>query len=100
MRKRPKTASEDLWFLRRYCFTKTYPASDLRCRYLRAKIVFKSSEIPTSETDFKDVDGMFLCRYPDENMPTHEAKLTSELDLCPHPERRVMIDTLDRLKDR
>jgi hypothetical protein len=27
-------------------------------------------------------------------MPTHEARLTSELDQCPHTERREMIDAL------
>ena len=70
MKKWPKTRSEDLGFVRKYCLAKTYPASDVRCRYVKAKIMAKSSEIPTGKTDFKEVDGIFLCRYPDENMPT------------------------------
>ena len=94
MRKWPKTESEDLRFVRKYCFSKTYPASDVRCRYVKAKIMAKSFEISTNKTDFKEVDGMFPCRYPDENMPTHEARLTSELDQCPNSERREMIDSL------
>jgi hypothetical protein len=97
MRKWHKTASEDLWFVRRYCFAKTYPASDLRCRYVKAKIMVKSSAGFTDKADLKELDGIFLCRYPDENMPTHEARLTSELDQCPNLERKEMIDTLYRL---
>jgi hypothetical protein len=54
----------------------------------------KSSEISTGKSDLKEVDGMFLCRYPDANMPTHEARLHSELDQCPNSERREMIDAL------
>ena len=99
MRKWPKTDSEDLWFVRKYCFAKIYPASDVRCRFAKAKIMAKSSEVSTLRRDFKEVDGIFLCRYPDENMPIHEAKLTLEIDQCPHTERREMIDTLYRLED-
>jgi hypothetical protein len=54
----------------------------------------RSSEISTSKTNFKEMDGIFLCRYPDEKMPTHEARLTSELEQCPNAERREMIDAL------
>jgi hypothetical protein len=92
MRKTPKTASEDLWFVRKYCFARKYPANDGNCCYIRAKIMFKSSEISTDSSDFKDLDAVFLCRYPDERMPLHEARLTSELDQCPNTERRKMID--------
>ena len=52
----------------------------------------KSSEISTDSSDFKDVDAVFLCRYPDEKMPIHEARVISELDQCPNTERRKMID--------
>jgi hypothetical protein len=96
MRKWPKADSEDLWFVRKYCFAKTYPASDMRCRYVKAKIMSKCPEIVTDKAGFKEVDGIFLCRYPNENMPTHEARLTSELDQCPHTERREMINALYR----
>jgi hypothetical protein len=92
MRKWPKTQSEDLGFVRKYCLLGTYPASNARCSYVKAKIMAKSSEISTGKSDFKDVDGIFLCRYPDRRMPTHEARLTSELDHCPYTKRRAMID--------
>ena len=88
MRKWPKTDSEDLRFVRKYCFAKTYPASDVRCPYAKAKIRAAGG------IDSEEVDGIFLCRYPDEKMPTHEARLTSELDQCPNAERREMIDAL------
>jgi hypothetical protein len=95
MRKWPKTESEDLGFVLKYCLASTYPASDDRCCYVKAKILAKSSEISRGRSDFKEVDGIFLCRYPDEKLPTHEAHLTSELDRCPDPERRKMIEALD-----
>ena len=98
MRKWPKTDSEDLEFVKKYCLGGTYPASDDRCRYVKAKIMAKSSEISTDKSDFKEVDGIFLCRYPDEKMPTHEAHLTSELDQCPDLARREMINALYTLE--
>ena len=98
MRKWQKTESEDLGFVRKYCFAKTYPASDLRCRYVKAKIMAKSSETSTGKIDCRDVDEIFLCRYPDEKMPLHQARLTSELDQCPDAERREMIDSLYKEK--
>jgi hypothetical protein len=96
MRKWPKTESEDLEFVRKYCFAKRYPASDDRCRYAKAIVMAKSSEVSTVKRDFQKVDGIFLCRYPDENMPIHEARLTLDLDQCPHTERREMIEALYR----
>jgi hypothetical protein len=90
--KTPKTASEDLLFVGKYCFARTYPAKDGRCCYIRARILFKSSEISTDSSDFRDLDAAFVCRYPDERMPLHKARLTSELDECPHAKRREMID--------
>ena len=92
--KRHKMESEDLRFVRKYCFAQTYPASDVRCPYVKAKILAKPSEISTGATNPKEVDGIFLCRYPDKNMPTHQARLTSELDQCPNSERREMIDAI------
>jgi hypothetical protein len=55
----------------------------------------KSSEVSTGRSDFKDVDGIFLCRYPDRGMPAHEARLTTELDQCPFTARKELIDALD-----
>ena len=95
MRKWPKTESEDLGFVRKYCLARTYPASNDRCCYVKAKILTKSIEISAGGRDFKEVDGIFLCRYPDEKLPTHEAHLTSELAQCPDPERRKMIEAFD-----
>jgi hypothetical protein len=94
MRKWPKTESEDIGFVRKYCLANTYPTSDARCPHAKAKIMAKSPEIYTGKGDFKDVDGIFLCKYPDRKMPTHEADLTSELDQCPYTERRKLIDSL------
>jgi hypothetical protein len=96
MRKWTKTESKDLWFVRKYCLAGTFPASDERCPYAKAKIMAKSSEVSTGKSDFKDVDGIFLCRYPDREMPAHEARLTAELDQCPYTERRKLINTLYR----
>jgi hypothetical protein len=95
MRKWIETESEDLLFVRRYCLAGTFPASDERCPYAKAKMMAKSSEVSKGKSDFKDVDGIFLCRYPDREMPAHEARLTSELTQCPNPTRRKMIDALD-----
>ena len=95
MRKWPKTESEDLGFIRKYCLAGTFPASNERCPYAKAKIMAKSSEVSTGKSDFRDVDGIFLCKYPDREMPAHEARLTSELSQCPDPNRRRMIDALD-----
>ena len=95
MRKWTRTESKDLLFVRKYCLAGTFPASDERCPYAKAKIMAKSSEVSTGKSDFKDVDGIFLCKYPDREMPGHEARLTSELTQCPDPKRRKMIDTFD-----
>ena len=95
MRKWPKTESEDLGFIRKYCLAGKFPASNERCPYAKAKIMAKSSEVSTGKSDFRDVDGIFLCKYPDREMPAHEARLTSELSQCPDPKRRKMIEALD-----
>jgi len=89
-----KTESEDLGFVRKYCLAGTFPASDERCPFAKAKIMAKSSEVSTDKNDFRDVDGIFLCKYPDRAMPTHQAPLTSELDQCPFTARRELIDSL------
>jgi hypothetical protein len=98
MRKWLKTESEDLGFVRKYCLAGTFPASDARCRFVKAEIMAKSSEVPTGKSDFKDVDGIFLCKYPDREMPSHQARLTSELDQCPYTERRKLIDAMCQRK--
>jgi hypothetical protein len=98
MRKWLKTESEDLGFVRKYCLAGTFPASDARCRFVKAEIMAISSEVPTGKSDFKDVDGIFLCKYPDREMPSHQARLTSELDQCPYTERRKLIDAMCQRK--
>ena len=96
MRKCPKTESEDLGFVLKYCLATTYPASNDRCCYVKAKILAKSYALSAGKSDLKEVDGIFLCRYPDAKLPTHAARLTSDLTQCPDPERRKMIDGLYR----
>ena len=96
MKKLPKASSEDLWFVRKYCFANSYPASDLRCPYAKAKITLKITKISLEQDNPEEVDGIFLCRYPDKKMPLHEARLTSGLRQCPSKERRKMIDALDK----
>ena len=98
MRKWLKAESEDLGFIRKYCLAGTFPASDARCRFVKAEIMAKSSEVSTGKSDFKDVDGIFLCKYPDREMPSHQARLTSELDQCPYMERRKLIDAMCQRK--
>jgi hypothetical protein len=93
MKKLHKTLYEELLFVRKYCFAKTYPASDARCRYAKAKLLIKCREVPLGSRS-EEVDGIFLCRYPDEKMPLHQACLTSELDHCPNSARRKMIDAV------
>ena len=95
MRKWIETESKDLLFVRKYVRAGTFPASDERWPYAKAKIMAKSSEVLSGKSAFKDVDGIFLCKYPDREMPAHEARLTSELTECPDPDRRKMIDALD-----
>ena len=94
MRKRHRNSSEDQLFVRKYCFARSYPASDVRCPFAKAQIIVKPNKISSDDRKAEEVDGIFLCRYPDINMPLHEARLTSELDKCPNMERRKMIDTL------
>jgi hypothetical protein len=92
--KQLKTSSEDLWFVRKYCFANSYPASDVRCPYTKAKIVIKPAKTSSDNRKAEEVDGIFLCRYPNQKMPLHEARLISELEKCPNRERRKMIDAL------
>ena len=94
LRKRQRTSSEDQLFVRKYCFARSYPASDVRCPYAKAKIIAKPAKISLDNRHPEEFDGIFLCRYPDEKMPLHEATLTSELHQCPYRERREMIDAL------
>ena len=95
MRKWIETESEELLFVRKYCLAGTFPASDERCPYAKAKMMARSSEVSKGKNDSRDVDGIFLCKYPDREMPAHEACLTSELTQCPDQNRRKMIDALD-----
>lgn len=95
MEETTKMSVEDLEFVKKYCLSGTYPASDERCRYAKVKMLAASLQNTTSSNDLKEPDAIFLCRYPDEKMPTHEASLTSELEQCPYTERRKKIDALE-----
>jgi len=90
-----KISAKDLAFVKKYCLSGKYPASDERCRYAKAKMLAASPQNTTGSRDLKQPDAIFLCRYPDEKMPTHEASLISELEQCPYTERRKRIDVLD-----
>jgi hypothetical protein len=92
MQRTTKMQNEDLEFVRKYCLAGTFPASDERCPYAKAKLLAGFPEVPKGESDFIEADAMFLCRYPDQKMPTHEARLISELNRCPNTERRAKID--------
>ena len=96
MEETTKMSAEDLEFVKKYCLDGTYPASDERCRHAKAMMLAASPQNTTDNSDLKKPDAIFLCRYPDENMPTHEASLISELEQCPYPERRKRIDALDK----
>ena len=98
MKKWLKTESEDIGFVRKYCLAGTFPASNERCPYAKAKIMAKSSEVSKRKRDAKDVNGIFLCKYPDRQMPGHEARLTSELNQCPFTARRELIDAMYKRK--
>ena len=94
MRKITKMSNKDLMFVQKYCLAGTFPASAERCPYAKAKLLAGFPEIPKGESDFREADGMFLCRYPDQEMPTHEARLISELNQCPNTKRREKIDAV------
>jgi hypothetical protein len=96
MRKTEKIFGKDLEYVRKYCLAGSFPASDDRCPYSKAKVMAVLARRLKGESDFKEVDKMFLCRYPDEKMPLHEALLVSELKRCPNKERREMIDEFYR----
>jgi hypothetical protein len=88
-----KMSDEDLVFVRKYCLGGTFPASDERCLFSKAKLLVNDSNIDQKGKVPKEADTLFLCRYPDKNMPMHKAILISELNECPSPERREKIDS-------
>jgi len=87
-----KILNEDLKFVRKYCLAGTFPASDERCPYAKAKLLAGFPDNPKGASNYREADALFLCRYPDQKMPTHKARLISELNQCPHTQRREMID--------
>lgn len=86
-------SAEDLVFVRKYCLGGTFPASDERCLFSKAKLLAKDSNSAQEGNFAEGADTLFLCRYPDKNMPMHKARLISELNECPSPERREKIDS-------
>jgi hypothetical protein len=95
MEETTKISAEELEFVKKYCLSGLYPASDERCLYTKVKMLAAYFQNTTVSGGLKKPDAIFLCRYPDEKMPTHEASLISELEQCPYPERRKKIDALD-----
>jgi hypothetical protein len=92
MQRTTKMQNEDLEFVRKYCLAGTFPASDERCPYAKAQLLAGFADIPKGASDLREADALFLCRYPDQKMPIHEARPISELNQCPHTQRREMID--------
>jgi len=92
MLKTTRMSDEDLQFVRKYCLSGTFPASDERCPYAKVKMMGRYPRSPGADSDSEEADAIFLCRYPDRKMPTHKAPLVSELDQCPYPERRIEIE--------
>ena len=78
-------SNKDLDFVRKYCLGGTYPASDERCLYAKAKLL-------GTYGDREQPDGIFLCRYPGATTPTHKARLISDLTECPNTARRKGIE--------
>ena len=88
MQKATRVSNKDLDLVRKYCLASTFPASDERCPYAKAKLLGNYGT-------FQQPDGIFLCRYPDEKMLSHEARLISDLNGCPNAARRIEIETLN-----
>jgi len=86
-------SAEDLVFVRKYCLGGTFPASEERCLFSKAKLLARDSNPAQKANVPKGADTLFLCRYPDKNMPMHKARLISELNECPNSERREKIDS-------
>ena len=95
MEETTKISAEELEFVKKYCLSGLYPASDERCLYAKVKMLAAYFQNTTVSGGLKKPDAIFLCRYPDEKMPTHEASLISELEQCPYTERRKRIEALD-----
>jgi hypothetical protein len=88
-----RMSAEDVVFVRKYCLGGTFPASDERCPFSKAKLLAGDAKIAQQDSVPGGADTLFLCRYPDKNMPMHKARLISELHECPSPERREKIDS-------
>ena len=93
MKKTTRMSAKDLVFVRKYCLGGMFPASDERCLFSKAKLLVRDSNIAHKDNVPEGADTLYLCRYPDKNMPLHKARLISELHECPSPERREKIDS-------
>ena len=98
MRRILRTLKEELEFVRKYCLGRTFPADSERCPYSKTKMLgsyeYKTS---TGDTNMREPEAMYLCRYPDREMSIDSAALVRELEECPDTERKKMIDTSDVL---
>ena len=77
---------KELEFVKKFCLRGTYPASDERCPYAKAKLRAGFPKTPADTHALVEADAMYLCRYPDEMTPLHKARLISELNRCPKTE--------------
>ena len=92
MEKTTRIWDEELNFVRRYCHNGSFPASDQRCPYAKAKIRAGFVRVSKINGEVVDKDAMFLCRYPDARTPLHQACLIAEMVCCPDDARRREID--------
>jgi hypothetical protein len=98
MGRTPKTFREELEFVRKYCLARTFPADSERCPYSKTKMLGRHEyKTATGDTNMRDPEAMYLCRYPDRQMSTDSAALIRGLEECPDTERRKMIDALELL---
>jgi hypothetical protein len=99
MQRTLRTLKEELEFVRKYCLGRTFPADSERCPYAKTKMhgsyEYKTA---TGDTNISEPEAMYLCRYPDRQMPTSRAALIRELEECPHTERREIIDASDAIE--
>lgn len=98
MMRTPKTIKEEFRFVRKYCLGNTFPADSERCPYSKTKMLGSYEyETAAGNTNMREPEAMYLCRYPDRKMSTDNAALIRELEECPDTERRKTIDALNVL---
>ncbi len=52
MRETTRMSDRDLTFVKKYCLGGTFPASDQRCPYAKARLLAGLRKVPTGDSDF------------------------------------------------